>query len=207
MSRIRLTSGRHEPARSIEPAPFEQSIRWCSPYEHNDELEYPLIFLTQDAYRAINDHAESDLSREVGGMLLGQIRQTLRGQPYVIVEMPLAADHVDHGPAHLTFTSDTLTALLNQQEDDHPDKQIVGWFHTHPGLSVFLSSYDTFLHQNFFPQAWHVALVIDPRASHAGWFRYKNGDRAHLDPHDYVGFYELVEGSESIAAWENLTRS
>ena len=56
---------------------------------------------------------------------------------------------------------------------------MVGWYHTHlisklnmtstnvPGAEIqltrqtFLSSDDVFVHNNFFPQSWHVALVVD----------------------------------------------
>jgi proteasome lid subunit RPN8/RPN11 len=114
---------------------------------------------------------------------------------------------VDHSAVHLTFTSDTLADLLNRQEDEYPDSQIVGWYHTHPGLSVFLSSYDVWLHTHFFPQPWHVALVIDSKEDRAGFFRYADGNKGYLHPQHYVGFHEITNGNPSVVTWHNLTQS
>jgi proteasome lid subunit RPN8/RPN11 len=203
MSSVRLTSPRREPDLAIQPAPFEESMYWRSEYD-DGQISWPYVFLTQGAYRQVNNHALSNVLHEVGGMLLGQARRTSDNALYSIVEMALPAQHVSHGPTHLTLTSDTLVDLMNRKDDEYPEKQVVGWFHTHPGLSVFLSSYDVFLHSNFFPQQWQVALVIDPRADRAGFFRYHEGDRAHLHPQQYCGFFELTNGHSSIVTWQNF---
>jgi proteasome lid subunit RPN8/RPN11 len=46
----------------------------------------------------------------------------------------------------------------------------VGWYHTHPGFGIFLSNMDLFIHRNFFPQKWHIALVLDPVNKKSGYF-------------------------------------
>jgi proteasome lid subunit RPN8/RPN11 len=203
MSPIRLTSPRRDPDLGVQPAPFDASVYWRSEYD-TGTAGWPYIFLAQPAYTQINEHAASDLGREVGGMLIGQVRRTPEGALYSIVETALPAEHVSHGPTHLTLTSDTLIDLMNRKDDEFPDDQVVGWFHTHPGLSVFLSSYDVFLHTNFFPQPWQVALVVDPRADRAGFFRYHEGNRAHLHPQEYCGFFELTQGQSSVVTWQNF---
>jgi hypothetical protein len=71
-------------------------------------------------------------------------------------------------------------------------------------MGVFLSHYDTWLHSNFFPEPWQVALVVEPVSSTAGFFvRQKNGI---LDPTRYFGFYEL-DGNygRSMVNWTNLS--
>ncbi len=204
MSPVRIGgSAPQTPELETRPAPFEQAQLWRSAAENSALPGWPAIFMTQQVYRQVNAHAESDTGHEVGGMLLGHACQTPESQPYVIIEAQLPAHHVDQGPAHLTFTSNTLTDLLNRQEELYPDLKVVGWFHTHPGLSVFLSSYDIWLHTHFFPKPWHVALVIDPVANRAGFFRYANGQ---LDPRNYVGFYELLETNDAsgIVEWLNF---
>lgn len=206
MSPIKLTSGPGQPEIEVQPAPFDSALYWRSEYEDMPDDTWPFIFLTEDAYYEANDHADSDITHEVGGILIGQVRQTLTGAYYVVIEVAMAADHVHHSAVHLTFTSDTIVDLHNRKDDLYPDKQIVGWFHTHPGLSVFLSSYDVFLYTNFFTQPWQVALVIDPRAERAGFFRYPNGNKSQLDPQRYGGFYELAPSGQSVIAWRNFER-
>jgi proteasome lid subunit RPN8/RPN11 len=113
------------------------------------------------AYRQINSHANSTLDMEVGGMLVGQVCHTQAGLPYIIIEAQLEARYVSQGATYLTFTSNTLADALNRVDDLYRDRQIVGWYHTHPGLSVFLSSMDVGPYQ-FLYTAVAVALVIDP---------------------------------------------
>jgi proteasome lid subunit RPN8/RPN11 len=163
--------------------------------------------MTQDTYRGIYDHSCSDVSHEVGGMLIGRVMQTSSGKTYIMIEAQLPAHHVEHSSVHLTFTSDTLTELLARRDDEYPDRQVIGWYHTHPGLSVFMSSHDVWLHKNFFPEPWHVALVVDPIAENAGFFHYANGPHRYLHPQAYVGFYELCGENPRIVTWENLSLS
>jgi proteasome lid subunit RPN8/RPN11 len=93
--------------------------------------------------------------------------------------------------------------LNNELEDRFPGKQMVGWYHTHPRMDVFLSSYDTWLHESFFGKPWQVALVIEPYADRGGFFCWQSEGR--LDPRHYVGFYELGDTSyESVVSWDNL---
>jgi hypothetical protein len=73
-------------------------------------------------------------------------------------------------------------------------------------MGIFLSHYDTWLHKNFFPEPWQVALVVEPHESLAGFFiRQPDGE---LDPTRYYGFYEVDGGSGySIVRWNNLQHS
>ena len=51
-----------------------------------------------------------------------------------------------------------LDALLqNNKEQD-----LLGWFHTHPGHTLFLSIFDLNTHIGTFPEPWQISLVIDP---------------------------------------------
>ncbi len=78
---------------------------------------------------------------------------------------------------------------------------------------------DRWLHTNFFPKPWHVALVIDPQNDQGGFFPYREaiyaGDSGalvseqdtpiYLDARRYVGFYELGDPTnKDITAWRNL---
>ena len=57
----------------------------------------------------------------------------------------------------------------------YPARRIVGWYHTHPGLDVFFSKKDCHIHDNFFKEPWHVALVIDPKSEQGGFFIWNQG--------------------------------
>src|ERR1700690_3475000 len=99
----------------------------------------------------------------------------------------------------------SLGDIHDQMDTNYKGQKIVGWYHTHPSMGVFLSHYDTWLHRNFFPEPWQVALVVEPVSAAGGFFiRQKSGI---LDPTRYFGFYEL-DGNygRSMVHWTNLNQ-
>lgn len=191
------------PELESAPLPLDGTLRWLSPYE--DEVARQVtIFLTQRAYLLCTAHAQSDLQHEVGGVLVGLVRREALGEGlYITIEDAIQAQHTQFGPAHLTFTQDSLVQLNNTLEERFPGRRMVGWYHTHPRMDVFLSSYDTWLHSHFFGEPWQVALVIEPYAGRGGFFCWQPEDR--FDPQRYVGFYELADvSSETVVKWGNL---
>jgi proteasome lid subunit RPN8/RPN11 len=186
------------------PIPVRQASRWISPYDDEDLAPLVSVFLSQPAYSRICVHAVSDMNNEVGGILVGEWCLAEDHGQFIVVENALPARHTRQGSVYLTFTQDSLVDLHNQIELQHPGKKIVGWYHTHPSMGVFLSHYDTWLHRNFFPEPWQVALVVEPVSATAGFFiRQPEGV---LDPTRYFGFYEL-DGSfgRSMVYWNNLS--
>ena len=187
------------------PMPLEQAARWNSPFD-NDWLEPNVgVFMTRPAYIRVCVHACS-ASIEVGGALIGDwCTVPGTGEQFVVVKHVLPARHTRQGAVYLTFTQDSIVDLHDQIEKRFPGERIVGWYHTHPQMGVFLSHYDTWLHSHFFPEPWQVALVVEPFSSIAGFFiRQHDGN---LDPTRYFGFYEMdaAEG-HSIVRWHNLTQ-
>lgn len=186
--------------------PYRRAIHW-QPINPSITLANPAVdvFMTRPAFWECCSHGLSDPDNEVGGWMLGKWRADLRdGRQFVVIDTILPARFTVNSSSHLTFTSDSQVALRARQEAEYPEKDVIGWFHTHPHMSIFLSSYDTWLHRHFFPEAWQVALVIEPHSETGGFFiRNQNGD---LDPRRYAGFYELTAGIEqSVVGWHNLT--
>ena len=184
--------------------PIARARRWKSMYERETDRPALRVCVTQSAYIRVCALAGKDMHNEVGGILVGRWRKDREtGDPFIVVEGALPARHTRHGSAFLTFTQDTIVALHAEQEARYPRKQIVGWFHTHPRMGVFLSEYDTWLHHHFFPEAWQVALVIEPHSA-AGGFFVRTADGA-LDPQHYTGFWELLGSRpKSLVYWRNL---
>ncbi len=185
------------------PLPVRHASRWISPYEKGELRPLVSVFVTQAAYSRICMHSASDTRNEVGGILSGQWCADEGGEQFIVVEHALPARYTRQGSVYLTFTQESLVDIHEQIEAHHPNERIVGWYHTHPGMGVFLSRYDTWLHNHFFSEPWQVALVVEPLSASGGFFiRQKNGV---LDPMRYFGFYELG-GSDgrSMVDWTNL---
>jgi proteasome lid subunit RPN8/RPN11 len=198
------------PVQTPPPSPGYIPIKYARQWRSDIELADPLqpgltVFLTQKAYARANAHAHSDLDHEVGGWLIGARREDqLTGEEYIVIERCLPALFTRQGSAYLTFTQDSQVAMFGIMEEKFPEKDLVGWYHTHPKMSVFLSSYDLFLHNHFFPHLWQVALVIEPHSNTAGFFiRDQEGS---LDGRYYFGFHELTSGRKgSVVRWANMT--
>lgn len=201
--RLRLLP--NEPERvHTSRIPRASARRWRSAYEHEAVAPAVHVFMTQRSYVRVCAQAGSDLVNEVGGVLAGKWRLDANsGERFVVVEGVLPAEHTRHGSTYVTFTQDSLVGLNDALEARYPGKQMVGWYHTHPGMGVFLSSYDMWLHEHFFPEMWQFALVIDPHAQEAGFFiRSREG---LLDSQRYYGFHELLDSKKrSIVHWENI---
>src|SRR6266542_161914 len=197
------------PAEAIQPEtasrPIEDSQRWDSPYDNRALQPNVSVFMTRPAYIRVCVHACS-AEVEVGGALIGQLcLDEETGQQFIVVQHMLPARHTRQGSVYLTFTQDTIVQFHEELETNHSGKRIVGWYHTHPRMGIFLSHYDTWLHNNFFPEPWQVALVVEPHTSLGGFFvRQRAG---LLDPSRYFGFYEL-DGSfgRSMVTWKNLSQ-
>lgn len=202
MSRIKLSE--LIPVQYNEkPMPLAESLQWASRYE-NQVGSHVQIFFVQTAYQKCVAHANSSMEREVGGVLVGQVlSDPVASQTYITIDDVIPALFTNSGETHVTFTQNTLVDLNNQMEESYPGKSIVGWYHTHPRLGVFMSNHDTFLHRHFFPEPTHVALVVDPFYKRAGFFCWQDGKT--LDPAKYIGFYETSDMDDnSIVEWENL---
>jgi proteasome lid subunit RPN8/RPN11 len=185
--------------------PLTNIIRW-EPNSKTYKNQIPMVsvFVTQPALSTCVSFAESDLKNETGGWLLGKWRKDYkRNQQYIVVDTVLQAQFTRNSSTYLTFTQDSQVSLRRLLDEKHPGKELVGWFHTHPNMGVFLSHYDLWLHQHFFPEKWQVALVLEP-VSRAGGFFIRTQDGT-LASRSYFGFSELLgRERQSVVDWINL---
>ncbi len=149
---------------------------------HEDSI--PILF-HEDVFEQIIEHSHQDLTRELGGFLLGDRFQA--DKEYIEVRNFLVANDARSEAASFTFTHDTWAAVNREVEEKFPDDKIVGWHHTHPGFGIFLSGYDMFIHRNFFTAPWHIALVVDPKAKEFGFFQWRQDEVVDC------GFYFMYE--------------
>ncbi len=146
------------------------------------------------ALQWMEEYARGDTSHERGAILLGRLLQ-VEGETGVTIEAAVEAVGAEERQASITFTHRTWEHVTTVKETQYPDLRIVGWFHTHPGYSVFLSGYDLFIHRNFFDLPWQVAFVIDPVHNDRGFFGWKGEEIARLP-----GYVVKGEAAEPVAA-------
>jgi proteasome lid subunit RPN8/RPN11 len=133
----------------------------------------PSIALSEDAFAVAHRHAAGSVA-EIGGLLLGGIC-SWDDATHVEVFVALPAEWTRAGPAHLTLTAESWAGMLARKEREHPAMTIVGWYHSHPRMGIFLSEMDLDIHRGFFREPWHVALVINGQDRRAGCFAWQDG--------------------------------
>ncbi|MCA9519385.1 MAG: Mov34/MPN/PAD-1 family protein, partial [Myxococcales bacterium] len=106
-------------------------------------------------------HGRSDLSVELGGVMLGHHGRDALGE-YVVVETYVPALRAKGRAATLTFDHETWREINAIKDESFPDLQVIGWYHTHPGYGIFLSGFDRFIDDNWFKTGHHIAAVFDP---------------------------------------------
>jgi len=132
------------------------------------------VVIQRSALDAVHDHGQSDTAVEICGVLVGQLCHD-RISPYLLIEAQIPGEKAASKQTQVTFTAETWNAIQARMEKDFQGKQIVGWYHTHPGFGVFLSGMDLFIQDNFFNLPHQTAWVYDPIAETDGAFVWKNG--------------------------------
>jgi proteasome lid subunit RPN8/RPN11 len=131
----------------------------------------PVVFLASEALAAIDQHLAADLNQEQGGVLIGcPYHDPDLGQHFVDVRAVAPALGAEGSAVHLQFTAEAWSYMSALIEAEFPDQVIVGWYHSHPGLGVFMSGTDRASQRAFYRHPWSLALVVDPRSSEQGWF-------------------------------------
>ena len=136
------------------------------------------VFVAVTAIEAMFAHADEFPTVETGGLLAGEHCEDAEG-PYLRVVAAIPARLASRTSTSLTFTHDAWDELLAERERLYPDLQVVGWYHTHPGLRVFLSPDDQFIHRSFFSRPQDIAVVLDLETRQWGVFQW-HGDCLEL---------------------------
>ena len=132
----------------------------------------PVIYFAEEVVAEMKRHACSETSHEIAGVLAGQVDHQ---HNTVHVHACIPARHTRASQGNVTFTHESWAQINAAMDADYPDYVILGWYHSHPNFGVFLSSYDTFIHQNFFSASWQIAYVVDPIRHDEGCFVWEAG--------------------------------
>jgi proteasome lid subunit RPN8/RPN11 len=120
------------------------------------------VYISRHAEGMMRSHAQfSAPSRlEVMGFMLGDV-SSWRGSVYSTVRDVVTTD-LESTSSKVRFDRDALPKLFKGLDGSGFDYIIVGWYHSHPGHTCFLSKTDLETQRSMFDQPYHTALVIDP---------------------------------------------
>jgi proteasome lid subunit RPN8/RPN11 len=161
------------------------------------------VVVSQEVLLKVNEHVSQSLERELGGFLLGnryRCPNTLRD--YVIIDQYSQAKFTESTEINLAFTHEAWAQLADELSGKFLGKLLIGWYHSHPRMDVFLSSHDMEIQTERFGEPWMVALVLEPEKHRGGFFCARDG---RVKPNSPVDFFELLERNsrDSVMAWKN----
>ncbi|MBX7045275.1 MAG: hypothetical protein K1X86_05480 [Ignavibacteria bacterium] len=131
------------------------------------------IFIDKNVLFGIEEYLRSDVQNELGGVLTGSVYKDTDENLFIVISGSIIAESTNASLSRLTFTHETWEKINFNLEKNFPNKRILGWYHSHPGHSVFLSTYDVFIQDNFFNLPFMTAFVYDPVINDRGFF-YKD---------------------------------
>jgi 26S proteasome regulatory subunit N11 len=102
-------------------------------------------------------HTISSPRREVAGLLIGRER----GEELLVTDA--VTGHQTGSLGHVALDELVMARLTELLHSSGAGLYIVGWYHSHPGIGVFMSAIDyatQLNYQRLYPKS--VALVIDP---------------------------------------------
>lgn len=132
---------------------FESSLQSGRPFR---------LYLSSHAEAKIREHAvrEAPNRLEVLGFMLGEVR-SWRDISYSVA-LDVVTTQLKSTVSKVRFDPEALPRLFVGLDGSGFDYVIVGWYHSHPGHTCFLSRTDLDTQRRMFNQPYHSALVIDP---------------------------------------------
>lgn len=170
MARPKIVKETRRPIEEREPPPasFLNPHEWLSEESaavFNEVLESrrPFdVYLSASAEEKIRNHAVKEAPKrlEVMGFLLGEV-DTWQGKTYSVVK-DVGTTELKSTSSKVRFDPEAFPKLFHDLDSSGFDYILVGWYHSHPGHTCFLSRTDLETQRTMFDQPYHVALVIDP---------------------------------------------
>ncbi len=126
-------------------------------------VDYAELYVREDAFRKLLGHCSSMGKRnlEALGFLMGDYYR-YEGYTYTVVKDVVTAK-LDSSAVSVRISDFTpMFAELDKLAKEGKDYILVGWYHSHPGMTCFLSGIDISTQKRMFREKYHVAVVADP---------------------------------------------
>ena len=119
---------------------------------------------------------------EIFGYLVGEICMW-KEEKYIVIENHLFIKGAVHSHQFSTAQIEGTAGKYEKEFQKLKDKKkndtlrIVGWWHSHPGFTCFLSAVDVATQEFFFPESYQTALVVDPVNQDFKFFTLDNSNK------------------------------
>jgi proteasome lid subunit RPN8/RPN11 len=177
MANFRARTKTGPPSPLVRPRPsengnfilFSAEGDGFSVYVHREVLEY----IERESRRAAPD--------ETIGLLAGRVCQDPAHGPYTLV---MAADsaragEVEASPGHVHISASGNASVRHRLEETHPDREVVGWYHSHPRYPARFSHVDN-AEQSTWNDPNHVGIVFSGTEEREPFGVYRGPQAIHL---------------------------
>lgn len=160
--------------------PIPVDLSWISKYDP----AYPCVIIRQKVLNYLYKHSASELQHEVGGYLLGlPCVDISTGDRATYIHEAIRARY-ESTPTHVKMLPTTFQEVEAARVKSN--MLLVGYYHSHPSLSVFQSGEDVRNFQMYYPEQYQIAIVVDPSKtsrqtfySDTSWIGYFAWDTNH----------------------------
>ena len=167
------------------------------------------IVMTRSTLTAVQAIARNGAKVEEGGVLVGNVFKLSSSSAYLVeISGHIFAEEARGSQFELRYTFESWQKRTAELKENFPGRRIVGWYHTHllkakifdeearqtVMTEHFFSSSDHFMHRQFFPEKWYVAMVLNP-AGEAAFFEWNGKEIVQSR-----GFYVIADESSSEPA-------
>ncbi|MGA8053730.1 MAG: Mov34/MPN/PAD-1 family protein [Burkholderiales bacterium] len=132
--------------------------------------EVPLVVVASAARQTVANHL-GRVRTEQGGLLAGVpfARDPASAKiAVVLVRAAIAATDFEGSGVSLRMESGVWDRARTALRDG---EVVIGWYHSHPGLTAFFSETDRRTQRAFFNHPFSLGWVVDPLAHEEAWFR------------------------------------
>lgn len=134
------------------------------------------IFIKHTTLEKMQAHLKTNITVEQGGLVLGQAFHDAALNTYLlIIHDALPAPDGIETPTFFGYTTASWRTLAPQLQQMDAAWTLIGSYHSHPNMGVFLSETDLDTQEDVFAADWQVAIVIDPVRNETGFFVGKDG--------------------------------
>ena len=170
--------------------------------DHNKLGDFRVFFL-EGVYPEILEHISRTPDIESGGILVGHpFRDWEQNVTYVIIVGIVTQDSQNRSLVHFTVSPEDIRISRDILQERYPGLVPVGWYHSHPGHGVFLSSQDMTIVRSIYNLSYCIALVIDPMNGIEGIFIGPEGIPIHENRNAQIGtlWTEITKSPDCIEA-------
>ncbi len=125
------------------------------------------IYLRYQLFKALEEFAKRE-HREQVGLLVGRASELTDGSNFVVVEDAIEAPVGDEQTGR--FEEGLWKRARRIASARHPDRVVLGWFHTHPDGSMEIGEEERAVHRSHFPEENHLLYVISSKGQDRNFF-------------------------------------